>query len=143
MDATIILLWVVVLLILHLLIEKSLQMKTIAETFMNTDPEHFRTFSSLKDEHNYRYGPEEKAEPEGESGLEDQLVNFLMNGDSMGEQNKEERAYHELPASGQFELKDHTNLVKETKKDALTSGRFANLHTYDSLGETENYSSPM
>ena len=156
MDATIILLWVVVLLILHLLVEKSLQMKTIAETFMNTDHINFRDFQSMREK---QVLTSLEKQPEAKDDLEDQLVNFLMNGEASGferqrngeaggeammdkqlEEPMEEKApFHMQPASGHFKLQDHTNFVKPV----ANHGRFANLHTYDSLESTEAFSSPM
>lgn len=154
MDVTILLLWIVVLLILHLLVEKALQMKTIAESFMNTDK--MRTRTTLEQDINALPAPETTVEPRDTDNMESDLLNFLMNGDpalskQMGKDGEgaEENTFP-TPTVGEYNLTNHTNIIndKVSKTDEryqLNSGKFANLNTFDSIEAegTEQYRSPM
>lgn len=152
MDATILLLWIVILLILHILVEKSLQMKKIAEAFMNVN-NNMRTRQSLTQDVNNL--PEQGQEDQSESDadrMESDLLNFLMNGDpALTKQMGEPEADIKQPAVGEFNLVNHTNILndKVSPKDEryqLNSGKFANLNTFDSIvsdNGMEQFSAPM
>ncbi len=134
MDVTIILLWVVVLLIMHLLVEKALQMKVIAETFMNAHslgPKY-----SLEEDIKLKSNASEEVKDEeikSNEQMESELLNFLMNGETGTKQTNDE--------NGNEMLVNHTNMLKN-------SGKFANLNTYDSIASdnsetSEQFSTPM
>jgi hypothetical protein len=154
MDVTILLLWIVVLLILHLLVEKSLQMKTIAEAFMNTDK--MKTRTTLEQDINALPSCDKPMKEQAleEDNMESDLLNFLMNGDpalsKQMEDDEEGETTFPVPTSGEFNLANHTNILNDTvsKSDEryqLNSGKFANLNTFDSIAAegSEQYSSPM
>ncbi len=151
MDATILLLWIVILLILHLLVEKSLQMKIIAESFMNTH--NMRTRTSLEQDIN-NISVCKQSKVLEEQSMESDLLNFLMNGDPALSKQMQESADPStltMPVSGQFNLQNHTNILSNNtrvndERYQLTSGKFANLNTFDSIVSetgTEQFSAPM
>lgn len=153
MDVTILLMWIIVLLILHILVEKSLQMKKIAESFMNTN--QMRTRTTLEQDVNaLPVSMAPSSEDSTDDSMESDLLNFLMNGDpalSKQMEDGEDEVESQKPMVGEYNLINHTNIINEKslapedKRYQLNSGKFANLDTFDSIvcEGSEQFCSPM